>query len=269
MRITALILGAILAAPFASFGQVQKDVRDKDMVFVKGGTYTPIYSIDTSVAVTDAFKIDIYPVTNAEYYNFLEKHPEWKPEKVKPIFAETGYLRHWPEQVNSIEDLEKIANQPVVNVSWFAAKKFCESEGKRLPNVDEWELAALASKDAAVGSDDPDFYQYILDWYSRPSGSSLGEVGSTFKNYYGIYDMHGLVWEWVLDFNTALITGESRGDNSLDKNLFCGGAAAGAADPNDYAAYMRYAFRASLDANYTIGNLGFRCAKDVNDEEAL
>ncbi|MFT6408028.1 MAG: sulfatase activating formylglycine-generating enzyme [Arenicella sp.] len=75
--------------------------------------------------------------------------------------------------------------------------------------------------------------------------------------------MHGVVWEMVRDFNTALVTGESRGDSSLDKQLFCGAGASSSVDPSDYAAFMRYALRSSYSASYTLSSLGFRCAKDI------
>ena len=234
-----------------------------EMAFIKGGTYSPLYNIDTAIATTGPFFIDVYPVTNEEYYQFTKQYPEWQKGKVKSIFADAGYLRHWPNQVSSIDQLKRIKDKPVVNISWFAAKKYCECQGKRLPATDEWEFVALAGKSSPNGAQDPDFYQEILDWYSKPSGEELGDVGSTFKNYYGVYDIYGLVWEWVLDFNSALISGESRKDYALDKNLFCGGASAGGADPSNYVAFMRYAMRGSLKANYTVGNLGFRCAKDV------
>ena len=251
--------------PCRSYAQVSVDTPE-GMVFVKGGSYQPLYSIDTNIATTGPFYIDKFPVTNYEYYKFVEENPQYRRGNVKDIFADKGYLRHWPVSVSNKEDLLKIIDKPVVNVSWFMAKKYCESRGKRLPTVDEWEFAALASEDEAFGANNPSYYQNILDWYSKSSAKGLGSVGSTFKNFYGIYDMLGLVWEWVLDFNTALISGESRKDGSLDKNLFCGGGAASATDMSNYAAFMRYAFRGSLKANYTIGNLGFRCAKSLNDE---
>ena len=87
--------------------------------------------------------------------------------------------------------------------------------------------------------------------------------GKTNKNIWGVYDLHGLVWEWTLDFNSVLISGESRKDVDTDRDLFCAGGAVGAKDLMNYAAFMRYAFRGSIKANYSIQNLGFRCVKDI------
>ncbi len=111
--------------------------------------------------------------------------------------------------------------------------------------------------------DDPENINKNLQWYSQRFTGQLLEVGSTDKNYWDVYDMFGLIWEWNYDFNTALVTGESRGDSDLDKNLFCGSGAANAKNVANYPAFMRYGFRSSLKANYTVHNLGFRCAKDL------
>ena len=69
----------------------------------------------------------------------------------------------------------------------------------------------------------------------------------------------GLVWEWTRDFN-SMMSGQDLRASSV---RFCGGSSLGAADPSDYASFMRYAMRESLKAAYTTGNLGFRCASDV------
>ena len=71
------------------------------------------------------------------------------------------------------------------------------------------------------------------------------------------------MWEWVDDFNSALVTGESRGDSGLERDLFCGAGSVGAKDTTDFAAFMRLALRSSLKANNTTTSLGFRCARDV------
>ena len=89
-------------------------------------------------------------------------------------------------------------------------------------------------------------------------------VTAGLRNVYGVVGLHGLVWEWTLDFNSALVTGESRADASLDRSRYCGSGAAGAGDFEDYAAFMRYAFRSSLEARYTVPNLGFRGVRPLS-----
>ncbi|HMZ38373.1 MAG TPA: SUMF1/EgtB/PvdO family nonheme iron enzyme, partial [Leptospiraceae bacterium] len=94
----------------------------------------------------------------------------------------------------------------------------------------------------------------------RNSTGRPGRVRNV-SNLHGIYDMHGLVWEWVDDFNSVMISDESR-EGGSDKQMFCGGGAANAADFRNYAAFMRYAFRSSLRSNFTSSSLGFRCARN-------
>jgi len=89
----------------------------------------------------------------------------------------------------------------------------------------------------------------------------LADVATAKKNFYGVRGLHGLIWEWVDDFNTAMVTGESRADSGLERDLFCGAGSVGAKDTTDYAAFMRQALRSSLKANNTTSSLGFRCAQ--------
>ncbi len=236
----------------------QSDIKPGKMSVINKGTYVPLYSADTQKVRVDEFLMDVYPVTNADYLLFLTHHPDWKRKNIKSIFADSNYLRHW--QTDTSFDA-KIANSPVVNVSWFAAKKYCDCMGKRLPNVAEWELVAKASESKKDASKDVKFNQWVLNWVSKPSSKILPNVGATFRNSYGVYDIHGLVWEWTFDFNSALTTGESRGNSSLDKTFFCGGGSFNAKDINNYASFMRFAMRSSVKANYCISNLGFRCVK--------
>lgn len=227
-----------------------------DMISVAGGNYKPILGKKKDVAV-HGFFIDETAVTNREFQLFIKEIPSWQKTKTPLIFADSNYLKSWKLPINTNDP--SLDSSPVVNVSWFAAKAYCEWLKKRLPTVDEWEY--LAQFGPADKKDDPK--DIILEWYSRPTPAKLPPVKSTFKNKFSVWDFHGLIWEWTYDFNTAFVTGESRGDSAIERSMFCGGAAAGSPNPSDYAAFMRFGFRSSLKANYTVENLGFRCARDI------
>lgn len=229
------------------------------MVKIKGGEYIPLYGRDSiKVSVDDLF-MDVYPVTNKEFLNFVKKHPKWQKSKALKLFVDDSYLREWKS--DTVLNNNQKLNSPITNISWFAAKSYCQSKGKRLPTVDEWEYVAMANKTMPDARKLETYNAFILSWYEKPKTFNK-TIGSTFKNYWKVYDLHGLVWEWTSDFNSVLITGESRKDVDTDSNLFCGSAAVNATDLMNYAAFMRYAIRGSLKAKYTMKNLGFRCVKD-------
>jgi len=231
------------------------------MVLVKKGSYIPFYgSADKKPVSVESFYMDTHPVTNQEFLKFLKENPGYVRSAIKRIFADASYLTYW----NGDLDFGKWnPNSPVTNVSWYAAKEYCECQGKRLPTMDEWEYAAMSDSQTKDARTKRTYNQYILSWYETPRTYEK-VVGSTFKNYWGIYDLHGLVWEWTADFNSVFLSGESRKDKGDDSNLFCGGASVNATDLMDYAAFMRYAFRGSMKAQFSTRNLGFRCAKEVN-----
>lgn len=243
------------------------------MVRIPGGTYRPLYrqpvrgtprdSVERRVVpvAVRPFDLDRRPVTNAEFLAFVREHPEWRRSRVSRLFADESYLRHWRGDLEPGPGAPP--ESPVVQVSWFAARAFCSARGRRLPTVAEWELAAAADEKRPDASADPAFLQRLREWYSKPAPAVLPAVGHGFRNVWGVEDLHGLVWEWTLDFNSALVSGESRGDAALDRSLYCGAGASAAADFSDYAAFMRFANRASLEARYTTSSLGFRGARDV------
>ena len=232
------------------------------MVYIAGGSYTPLFrrNADFQLISVKPFLLDRYSVTNRQYLMFTKLNAKWHKDTIKTVFSDANYLKHL-----SPEALSDVAESPVTNVSWFSARAYCKSHGKRLPSLDEWEYVARASDTDINGTNDPEYRQKILEWYSRPATSKLPNVKDTEANYWGVHGMHGVVWELVNDFNTALVTGESRGDSQLEQQLFCGAGAVSSADPGDYAAFMRYALRSSYQATYTMESLGFRCAQDVAD----
>lgn len=235
------------------------------MVLVKDGSYTPIYGSDTGRVVVESFLMDIYPVTIEDYSTFLIRHPEWRRSAVKKIFADGNYLINWLNDTTPNPSSNRLS--PVTNISWFAARDYCSCLGKRLPTVDEWEYVAMADKQSPDAREKDSFNKFILHWYETPRTFN-NQVGSTFRNYWGIWDIHGLVWEWTNDFNSVLISGESRKDSSNDPDLFCGSGSLGATDLMNYAAFMRYAFRGSVKASYSVKNLGFRCVKDITKNKS-
>ena len=246
----------ILTIFFFSAVSVMK-AQEKGMAFIKEGSYVPLYGAVSQKPVTvQSFYIDAFPVTNSEFLEFVKKNPSYQKSKIKGIFADKSYLSYWPTDLDFGNAKPK---SPVTSVSWFAAKKYCECQGKRLATMDEWEYVAMADTQKSDARTKKEFNEYILSWYEK-SKTYENEIGKTFKNYWGVYDMHGLVWEWTSDFNSIFLSGESRKDKSSDKNLFCGSASVNASDLMDYAAFMRYAFRGSLKAQYSTRNLGFRCA---------
>jgi formylglycine-generating enzyme required for sulfatase activity len=236
------------------------NAQSEDMLSIKGGSYIPLYGRDSTVVKLKNFEMDVYPVTNKDYVEFVKKYPEWQKSKVLKLFADNSYLTNWKNDLEP-KDSEK-PNSPVTYVSWFASKAYCECQGKRLPTVDEWEYVAMADEVSTDARKKPSYNQQILSWYETPR-SNENTVGQNPENVWGIHDLHGLVWEWTLDFNSVLISGESRKDVDKDSSLFCGSAALGATDLMNYAAFMRYAIRGSLKAKYSMKNLGFRCVKDI------
>jgi len=240
----------------------------QDLVWIPAGRYQPLYKRtlrdSTGVATSEpapavtvpGFWLAARAVTNGDYLEFVRQNPQWRRSQARRLFVDEGYLRQWRGDLELGDSVS--AQSPVVNVSWFAARAYCASRGRVLPTVDQWEYVAAASETKPDATRDAKFQDRLRAWYSQPTPRRLPPVGSTFRDLYGIWDMHGLVWEWTADFSSAMVSGESRGDAALDKSLFCGSGAANAADFRDYAAFMRFAFRSSLSARYCVGNLGFR-----------
>lgn len=244
---------------FSQIGQCTETTNG--MVLIPFGRFAPLFRAekDAKEVPVKSFLLDVLPVTNGDFLEFVRANPKWLRSSVKRLFADDKYLKHWSGDL----EIGASSNQPVTHVSWFAAKAFCVWKGKRLPNTAEWEYVAAASPTRADGQNDPEFMRHVQAWYSSPTPETLRSVGVGRGNYFGARDLHGLVWEWVSDFNTAMVTGDARGDTGLDRQLFCGSGSEGSNDKNNFPAFMRYGFRSSLKASYTVHNLGFRCAKDL------
>ncbi len=234
------------------------------MVRVPGGDYLPFFEKSAGKGKTwvasipgrvAAFRLDVFPVTNGQFLDFVRQHPEWRRSRVKPLFADRGYLAKWRSDLKLAEAWA--ASEPVTNVSWFAAEAYCEARGLRLPTTEQWEYAL-----ADQGRDQALVAQRSLAWFSAPNPRHLDAVGRGAPNGFGLYDLVGLVWEWTLDNNSFMTGTEQRNTSGEDDAAFCGSGSIGVRDAADYPAFMRYALRTSLKAAYTVDNVGFRCEGD-------
>ena len=208
------------------------------------------------------FALMTQPVTNAQFLSFLKQQEKWRRGIVPIVFAESRYLEQWSGPLSL--GAQALPEQPVTRVSWFAAQAYCAAAGARLPSWLEWEYAAAADATRTDARGDPAWRERILSWYAKPSNVPLSAVAQSSANIYGVYDLHGLVWEWVEDYAAMLVSPDNRDQGDADRLKFCGAGALSTNDRENYAVLMRIAMLSALEADDTTGNLGFRCARDLS-----
>ena len=230
-------LAAVVAIPAGEF------VRGS-----KPGAGQPDESPQQTVYL-DAYTIDKFEVTVEQYAAYLKKAGAETPD-------------FW-DRVDHKED----GKRPVVGVDWLDASEYCEYYGKRLPTEAQWEKAARGTDGRRYpwGNDDPsplfaNFASGVAFSYSK----SLSPVGSyeLGKSPYGVYDMVGNVWEWVLDWyekNYYQVAPQKNpaGPTSGDTKVIRGGSWA------KRPAVARVAGRTSLPTSSRSNAVGFRCAGEV------
>ena len=160
--------------------------------------------------------------------------------------------KQWESVMGNNPAQFKGVDRPVEQVSWDDCQQFCErvSEelkcGMRLPTEAEWEYACRAGTTEAGttskynnGTDSEDNMKQLGRYWDN-GGSNSSEscstqngtatVGSYLPNAWGLYDMHGNVWEWCLDRYGALVygtdpKGSSSGANRVRRGGSCGNVA--------------------------------------------
>ena len=194
-----------------------------------------------TVKIRTPFYLGIYPVTQRE----------WK-----------AIMGNNPSEFNG-NDL------PVESVSWNEVqdfiKKLNEKEGTnkyRLPTEAEWEYAARAGTTTrySFGDDDSELGEYA--WFDKNSDDKTHPVGEKKANPWGLYDVHGNVWEWVQDewhntYNGAPIDGSAWRDRVSAFRVSRGGGWI------RYARFCRSAHRSDNAPDKRYHFLGFRLLQEM------
>ena len=251
------------------------------------GDEKPVHTV-----YVDAFYMDVYEVTNAQFKAFVDANPQWQKDNIPDEYHNGDYLQHWTG--NSYPSGK--GDHPVVCVSWYAAMAYAEWAGKRLPTEAEWEKAA---RGGLQGQTYPWGNTIDASQANHHNGNLGGTtpVGNYGANGYGLFDMAGNVGEWCLDsyddgFYARLLRRNplSAGEMTLrelskyhdfthipqeqyfeiflrevidnyhnvnvkDSRVLRGGSWRGNAQ------YLRVAYRTRAAPSLTVGYCGFRCAR--------
>ena len=215
----------------------------------------------------DAFYMDKYEVTNAQYKIFIQANPQWQKGRISEQYHDDDYLKLW----NGNNYPPGKGEHPVVRVSWYAAMAYAKWAGKRLPTEAEWEKAA---RGGLVGKEYPwgDTIYSIKANYNKNVGDTT-PVGRYSPNAHGLHDMSGNVAEWCLDLYKADFYESSPRQNPIagasvlnvttyfkkvkTQRVLRGGAW------NSVPQYTRVAKRIKADPGLSHATAGFRCVQAV------
>ena len=185
------------------------EIDGMEMVYIPAGTFLMGSSSDDPdtypdefpqhEVYLDAFWIDRTEVTNAMYAAFL--NAEGNRSEGGATWLDADDYGVWIEESSGEwSPMSGYEDHPVVEVTWYGAKAYCEWAGRRLPTEAEWEKAARGEDGRLYpwGDDSPNcnLANYNL------CGEGTDEVGMKPDGArpYGALDMAGNVWEWVADW---------------------------------------------------------------------
>ena len=201
----------------------ESELKGIKMVSIKAGTFTmgsppseperysdegPQYSVTLS-----AFRLSAYAITNEQYCRFLNDRGIGSNGQGSVTGFGTQYLIYssgWGVAYASGQWRPQTgyAGHPVVYVTWYGAKAFCDWAGGRLPTEAEWEYACRAGTTTPFNTGNnlttlQANYNGNYPYNGNPKGTYLGRtqpVGSYAPNAWWLYEMHSNVWEWCNDW---------------------------------------------------------------------
>lgn len=151
-----------------------------------------------------AFSIGATEVTNAQFCEFLNERGNQLDDGIRWILTDRTETCLIYEDSGRFLPIAGAADRPVVTVSWNGARAYCrwlsEKTGAsyRLPTEAEWERAARAGT-STTWPWGAEFNPSRLRWKGSPGPPGTVAVATTPPNPWGIHDMLGNTWEWVLD----------------------------------------------------------------------
>jgi formylglycine-generating enzyme required for sulfatase activity len=235
---------------FPAIGEtVQHSMLQKiaaNMVEVPGGTYMMVARPEKDEkeghwVKVEPFLISRYEVTQREYRAVMGKNPSF---------------------------FKGDSNLPIEQVSWADAQEFIKelnvSEGEevyRLPTEAEWEYICLASSknEYGFGEDGDQLAQYA--WYEANSLGKTHPVGRLTPNRWGLYDVHGNVWEWVQDWHGDFPAGAVTAAEGQPKTQFRILRGGGYDSPDGNC--RSHNRRSYSPMNARVKSVGFRLARTV------
>jgi predicted NACHT family NTPase/formylglycine-generating enzyme required for sulfatase activity len=237
------------------------DPLEIDMVQVPVGSFLmgdeddkPIHRVD----VTRPFMIGTVPVTQALYNAVMGEHPSHFIGDELPVEKVS-----WFDAVRFCNDLSiRIGLEPSYRIKGDKVEWNQGSLGFRLPTEAEWEYACRAGSTTLFSCGDLISDLRTVCWYGGTSEGNTHPVGRKASNAWGIFDMHGNVWEWVWDTYSIYPGGLVSNPAVSEKKRGAYRVIRGGSWSFD-ALYCRSAFR-RYSPDYRSNGVGFRLSRSVS-----
>jgi serine/threonine protein kinase len=220
------------------------------------------------VVLTRPIYLAIHEVTQKEYEAVMGQNPSYfartnPDEKVVKQLAELDTANHPVEQVSwndAAEFCARLSKQEELKPFYFRAGETVtalKGTGYRLPTEAEWEFACRAGTTTKFWNSDAT----PAGWFDGNSGGRTHEVEEVPANPFGLFDVHGNVWEWIEDSWEPTFYERLSDKPAVNPNcLFSAGAqrVIRGGNWNFYASYCRSASRYALDPASRVDSFGFR-----------